>query len=194
MSATAAGARRLERTLSLARRVRRCAPAVLLLGAVSACTTAPTPYQPLGEAGGYEEARLQPNVYRVSFRANRATLETRVIDFLFLRAAELTRAAGYTHFAILEDFGRTRVDRVPRAGAGFGLGYGTGGRSSFWSLGFHTGVPTEEESVVVYNLAILVIRLFGAEEAKGRSDAFEAEYLIRSLGPRAHAAPTPAKP
>jgi hypothetical protein len=174
--------------------VRLCAPAALVLGGLTACTTPPTPYQPLGEAGGYEEARLQPNVYRVSFRANRYTPETRVIDFLFLRAAELTQAAGYTHFAILEDFGRTRVDRVPRAGAGFGMGYGTVGRSSFWSLGFHTDVPAEQASVVAYNLGILLIRLLGPDETKGRSDAFEAEYLIRSLGPRAQAQPTPAKP
>ena len=150
-----------------------------------ACATDPTPYQPLDEKkGGYEQTQLQERVYRVSFRGNRYTRETDVIDFLFLRCAELARDNGFSHFQIQEDYGRTQVDLRPRGpSSSVGLGFGIASRRSFWGLGFGTGAP-RYEGVVSYHLAMFVIHLLTPEEASSAAGAYEAEFLIRSLTPK----------
>jgi len=170
---------------------RRRAVAAGLLAALglAACTLQPTPYQPLGELGGYEETRLQPRVYRVSFRGNRATPETAVLDFLYLRCAELTEQAGFTHFAIQEDFGRTQASLRPAPQSSVGVGMGFGTPRSFWSMGF--GAPLSEPDyrfAVDYRLGVFVIRMLGAEEAKAAAGpVYEAGYLIRSLAAKKEA-------
>lgn len=168
--------------------------AAWVIVALAGCALQPTPYQPLEESGGYEETRLQERVYRVSFRGNRATPETTVLDFLFLRCAELTQESGYSHFVIQEDFGRTRMSlrSAPRSSVGVGLGFGS--RSSFWSLGF--GAPlgaADYEATVSYHLAVFVIRMVGEDEARelnAREDGpqvYEARYVLRSLEPKKRA-------
>jgi hypothetical protein len=153
---------------------------------LAACAVNPTPYQPLGEEGGFEETRLQERIFRVSFRGNRYTAETDVIDFLFLRSAELTRQNGFSHFAVQQDFGRTQVDLVgtgPRTSVG--LGFGMSSRHSFWGMGFGTGMAPQYEGAISYHLAMFVIRLLKPEEAaQAGGQTFEAEYLIRSLTPK----------
>jgi hypothetical protein len=59
-----------------------------------------TPYQKAGFSGGYKEARLEPNVYLVSFKGSPFTHKSRVRDFALLRCAELTLENGYRFFAI----------------------------------------------------------------------------------------------
>jgi len=157
--------------------------ALAALAALAACTLQPTPYQPLSEAGGFEETRLQPAVYRVSFRGNRATAETTVLDFLYLRCAELTKKSGYSHFAIQEDFGRTQagVRAGPRSSVGMGLGFGS--PHSFWSMGFAAPLgDTNYETVVDYHLAIFVIRMLSDEESKqAQGPVYDAGFLMQSL-------------
>lgn len=73
-------------------------PLLLLL---AACTG--TPYQPLDpEKGsvGYSSALLKNHYAQVRFSGNPNSDRERVRDFAFLRAAELTKAAGFTHFRI----------------------------------------------------------------------------------------------
>ena len=60
-----------------------------------------TPYQPLGRNGGYSEIRQSENVFRVSFRGNGFTTESRAYDFAVRRAADLTLQHGFTHFDIV---------------------------------------------------------------------------------------------
>jgi hypothetical protein len=158
----------------------------LALATLAGCTLQPTPYQPLGEAGGYEEARLGERVYRVSFRGNRATPETTVLDFLYLRCAELTHQAGFTHFEIEQDFGRTQLGLRPGPGASLGVGMGFGGPRSFWGMGF--GGPLGEpdyEAVVNYHLAVFVIRMLDDAQARqaqsDKNQVYDADYLLKSL-------------
>ena len=161
----------------------------LLLPTLGACTLQPTPYQPLDKAGGYEQSRLQERVYRVSFRGNRATRETTVLDFLFLRCAELTRESGFTHFVVEQDFGRTQLElHSTGVSSSVGVGMGFGGRRSFWALG--VGAPLsapDYEAAVSYHLAVFVIRMLTPDEAraleagKGQGQVYEAAYLLHSL-------------
>jgi hypothetical protein len=54
----------------------------------------------MGFKGGYEETRLDENVFLVHFRGNGYTRMERAQDFVILRAAELTIESGYKYFAI----------------------------------------------------------------------------------------------
>jgi hypothetical protein len=50
-------------------------------------------------SGGFTETQIDTNVWRVSFRGNRATDTERTADFALLRSAELALANNFTHFA-----------------------------------------------------------------------------------------------
>lgn len=156
--------------------------AALLL---ASCSSNPTPYQPIGEEGGYEESRLQKRIYRVSFKGNRHTREADVLDFLFLRSAELTVKNGFTHFIVQKDFGRTQMDLQAESSGprfGFGLGFGRSSRRSFWGLGFGTSSPSHYSATISYHLAMFVIKMLNAEEAAPLGDkAFHASFMIESL-------------
>lgn len=158
--------------------------ALALLAAASgaACTPRPTPYQPLGESGGYEETRLQENVYRVSFKANPSTAETTVLDYLYLRCAELTQEAGYSHFLIVQDFGKSQTESRPRARMGIGLGFFSGARNSFWSAGASAPLGSSGyERSISYHLGFFVIRMLKPEQAREEPDALEVAFLLKSL-------------
>ena len=159
---------------------------VLFLGA--GCAGKPTPYQPRDKDGwGYEESQLQERVFRVSFKGNRRTQEADLLDFLFLRCAELTQRNGFTHFVIKEDYGRTQVSRAnsgPRFGFGFGVGRSRARSHSFFGLGFGSGAPAGDV-YISYHLGMFVIELKTAQEAEAfGTNAMEAKYLIKSLTPK----------
>ena len=149
---------------------------------LAACTPKPTPYQPLGKKGGYEETRLKENVYRISFRGNRYTRETAVIDYLYLRSAELTRDAGFSHFVIVQDYGKTQGAVAPRSGFSIGLGFSSGiRRRSAFGVGGHLPFSPGYGTVVDYHLGVLVIRMMNAEEAKEEKDVLDVDFLLKSI-------------
>ena len=53
--------------------------ALALLMMVAGCSTKPTPYQEINKGFGYDETRLQPDVYRISFRGSRKTRESNML-------------------------------------------------------------------------------------------------------------------
>ncbi|MCZ6644745.1 MAG: hypothetical protein O7B79_00755 [SAR324 cluster bacterium] len=155
---------------------------LLAIALLSACTPEPTPYQPLGEQGGYEETRLQKNVYRVSFKANPYTSETDVLDYLYLRSAELTRQAGFSHFLIVQDVGKTQAR--PRTGTRFslGLGFGRGIRGGHFGAGALLPLHSGYDGVTVqYRLGVFVFRMLSPEEAKTEPEALEIDFLMKSI-------------
>jgi hypothetical protein len=68
--------------------------------ALCSCVAA-TPYQRWGNRGGYLERRLGEDEYEVSFSANVWTDGAAIYDFALLRAAEIGRGLGFTHFVVL---------------------------------------------------------------------------------------------
>ncbi|HUJ73711.1 MAG TPA: hypothetical protein VL359_02590 [bacterium] len=154
------------------------ATALLVSGLLAACTVLPTPYQPLAGNGGYEEVRLQPDVYRVSFQGNAETRPVDVIDFAFLRCAELTLAAGYTHFVVLQQSAHTGMDYIPRSSFGVGAGMGFRG-DPLMAGGFYS--PPIYDYYVRDRAAILLIKMLSTEQAKSVPLAFDAAYVVKSL-------------
>ncbi|HEU0095810.1 MAG TPA: hypothetical protein VFQ52_05105, partial [Rhizomicrobium sp.] len=77
----------------------RTLPLALVTGLLAGCAT-PSPYAPRlqGQATGYTDRALAQNRYRITFTGNSVTPRETVESFLLLRAAEVTRAAGYSNF------------------------------------------------------------------------------------------------
>lgn len=94
--------------------------------ALTACATA-TPYQPnipgQQASGGFSEARLEQNRFRVTFAGNNLTSRDTVERYLLYRAAEVTVAEGYDWFSLVE----RSTDRKARTYVEPGPAYGPGG-------------------------------------------------------------------
>lgn len=73
-----------------------------------ACSS--TPYQPQSFRGGFSEAQLDKNVFRVTFQGNAYTSIEDAQEMTLLRCAELTLKNEFTHFAIADGYGRTDPD------------------------------------------------------------------------------------
>lgn len=67
--------------------------ALLFAGCMSA-------YQPRGMTGGYEEQKLDEDMYRVSFQGNGNTPRGVVLKYFLYRCAELTLERGYVYFEL----------------------------------------------------------------------------------------------
>lgn len=94
---------------------------------------APAAYAPRqpGQMTGYTDRQLTPTRYRVTFTGNSVTPREQVEDDLLLRSAEVTLAAGYTHF--LFDTRDTRADTRYDAFSGARPGPYFGG-FGYWSF------------------------------------------------------------
>ncbi len=164
-----------------------------LLG-LAACAT-PTAYAPAADehGAGYSDQRLATNRYRVSFVGNAATRRDTVENFLLLRAAEVTRDAGYQWFEF--DTRNTESKTTYHTDfadyPGFGPGYGWYWHSwaydpwdPYWRSGATTFPTTSYQ-------AYAEIILLTPEQAKGDAHALQASDVIARLGPQA--APPPAR-
>ena len=98
---------------------------LLLLALLAVACGGPTPYRQAGALWGeygYSDVALGGEEYGVTVRATGATPDARVADMLVLRAAEVARDHGRTHFIVLHhDAGvrndpGTRVLSVPVGG------------------------------------------------------------------------------
>ena len=169
--------------------------ALLLAG----CMT-PTPYAPRleGERAGYTDRALTQNRYRVTFTGNSATPRETVETYLLLRAAEVTRAAGYSSFVF--DTRNTKAnhtyDTIPsgppdpyfaRRGAFGGFG-GYGGFGGWGGFGFAYD-PMVDVVVHTNYDAYAEIVLLTPEQAAREPRAMNANDVISRLGPEA--APKP---
>ena len=120
---------------------RAFAKPALLLGllVLAGCAT-PAPYAPRGpgQATGYTDRQISDNRWRVTFTGNSVTTREMVENDLLLRAAEVTLAAGQTHFLFdtRDTRAQTRYDAIPTGpGLGYGAGFGYGFGRGYW--GFH---------------------------------------------------------
>jgi hypothetical protein len=71
---------------------------VLLISFLMGCATA---YQHNALTGGYTNARVDSNTYRVRFKGNNYTSREKVEHYLLYRCAEITDQLGYGHFVVV---------------------------------------------------------------------------------------------
>ena len=169
----------------------RAFPFLLAAALLTGCMT-PTPYTPRteGQGTGYTDRALTSTRYRVTFTGNSVTPRDTVENYLLLRAAEVTRAAGYSAFMF--DTRNTRAnhtyDAVPYGPPGpyWGFARGWGGWGG-WGFAYDPAVDV----VVRTNYeAYAEIVLLTPEQAAKEPRAINAADVIAHLGPEA----APPKP
>ena len=176
-------------------RFSRLAAALGLTLTLAGCMV-PAAYGPRGpgETTGYTDRELAPGRYRVTFTGNSATARDTVQDFLLLRAAEVTLAAGGTHFVF--DDRDTRARTTYHANPAF---YGPGfyGPAGFGGWGFRPrwgygpfGPPLMISQTTRYEASAEVVVLKSGQEAN-EPRAVDAREIISHLSPEAHPAPAP---
>lgn len=91
---------------------RRAALLLAAIVALAGCATGgPTEYGPKFGVFGYSDERRSDGAIRVRFTGNSETPQTTVEGFALYRAAEVTLAAGFDRFAVMERSFRHRLDR-----------------------------------------------------------------------------------
>ena len=193
---------------SALKRLLSAAVAVMLF-ALAGCETGPVykPREP-GQAVGYTDQQLTANRYRVTFAGRSSTKREEVENYLLRRAAEVTLAAGYTHFVFdtrnteaktyyRQDFD-TFADPYFRPGFGYGYGSYFGPRAWYWSTWpydpFPPYLPSEIRPITSYS-AYSEIVILNADQATGERNAISARELLDRLAPQVPAeAAKPAQP
>jgi hypothetical protein len=166
-------------------------PLLLAAGLLAGCMT-PTPYAPRteGQRTGYTDRALTQTRYRVTFTGNSVTPRETVENFLLLRAAEVTRAAGYSAFMF--DTRNTRANHTYDA-----MPYGPPGPGPYWGLrrgwgGWGFAYDPAVDVVVRTNYeAYAEIVLLTPEQAAKEPRSINAADVISHLGP--DAAPKPSQ-
>jgi hypothetical protein len=172
----------------------RALPLTLAAGLLAGCM-APSPYAPrlVGQSTGYTDRALTQTRYRVTFTGNTVTPRETVESYLLLRAAEVTRAAGYTHFMFDTRNTRTNtsVQTVPYGPPPdpFWGGYGRRGYWGGWGFAYEPAVDV----VVRTNYeAYAEIVLLTPEQAAKEPRSLNANEVIARIGPDA-APPKPSQ-
>lgn len=142
----------------------------LLLGGCS------TKYHEMGFTGGVAAEPVMTDVYRIIARGNGYTSADRVQDFALLKAAETTLAAGASHFVIVDQANRTRVDVVQSPGTVQTSVVGRTAVSTYTPGSTDTFIKPGE------SLIIRVVRLKPGEPPP--TGALPAQDLVNTLGPR----------
>jgi hypothetical protein len=171
----------------------RALPLTLAACLLAGCST-PTPYAPRteGQRTGYTDRALTQNRYRVTFTGNTVTPRETVESYLLLRAAEVTRAAGYSAFEF--DTRNTKTNRSyetvpygpppdPFFGRRGGYGYWGG-----WGFAYD---PMVDVVVRTNYEAYAEIVLLTPEQAAKEPRAVNAADVISHIGPDAAPKPKP---
>ncbi|MDH3596157.1 MAG: hypothetical protein OEU09_22860 [Rhodospirillales bacterium] len=151
---------------------------------LAACAALPTPYQPAADpfSYGYSDEQIDAETWRVSFAGNSITARGTVEDYLHYRAAEITLAAGAEGFVVVkEDIEKdvTYHGVGYPAGGYISHGYGRGYYSGF-GVGYGTSTLSPTNSYTGY----ATIRVFNQTAPAGLGTAYDANAVLRVLGPK----------
>jgi hypothetical protein len=154
-------------------RVTRWCVAALAFTLLSGCATK---YQEMGFTGGVVAEPVMTDVYRIVARGNAYTSADRVQDFVLLKAAETTLAAGGSYFVIMDQSDRTKV--------AVGQTPGVAQTSIMGHTAITTYTPGATYNVVKPGEALIirVLRLSSGESPP--VGAWPAQDLANTIGPR----------
>ena len=189
------------------------ASVTLAVALLASCATGPE-YKPRaeGESIGYTDLQLSPTRYRVTYSGNSSIRRENVENYLLRRAAELTLAAGYSHFAFDQRDTEARTyyrETFSSFDPVFGYPY-FGPRAFYWSswpyyppyggfgpygygYGYGYGFGGDLRPVTSYS-AYAEIVMLNTEQTGGNPDAIDAQFILRQLTPPPTAAAPTAQP
>lgn len=80
---------------------RKAIGLAFVIGVVLSLSGCGTKYQEMGLSGGVSAQQITADTYRISARGNAYTGSATVQDYVLLKAAETTKAAGASHFILV---------------------------------------------------------------------------------------------
>jgi len=161
--------------------------ATVLTVGLSGCATGPTAYGPAqGNGLGFASQQIESDRFNVSFTGRDAD-EAR--NLALLRAAELTKGAGFSHFRVIG----SGVDQKSRSGSpistSVGVGVGSGSRRGYYRGGSSTnvgvGIGINDIGRALQGKKVTVgmeIILLNATEELA-DNVYEADSIITSVRP-----------
>jgi len=152
---------------------------------LTACATGPTAYGPAQNTGlGFASQKIESDRFQVSFTARSAD-EAR--NLALLRAAELTKGEGFSHFRVIgsdtssHDLGGSPISTSVGVGIGSGgYSYGRGSRTNVGvGIGINDIARALQGSKVTASLEII---LMNATDNLP-DNVYEADSIINSIRP-----------
>lgn len=128
-----------------------------------------TPYQDMGFRGGVEAQQMTADTYRIKSRGNAYTARSDVQDYVLLKAAETTKAAGGKYFVLIGSEDATRRSVVVSGSA-----YSTGDR---FGVSTNSSATASELIRPGQDSYIRVLK-------EPTPDAFTADEIIQHVGGR----------
>jgi len=150
---------------------------------LTACTTGPTAYGPAQNTGlGFASQKIESDRFQVSFTARSAD-EAR--NLALLRAAELTKGAGFSHFRVIGSDTSSHDRGGSPISTSVGIGVGSGGyrRGSRTNVGVGIGINDIARALQGSKVtASLEIILMNATDNLP-DNVYEADSIINSIRP-----------
>ena len=142
-----------------------------------------TKYQARGFTGGFEDARIDSNTFVISVRGNAFTSAERTELMALLRAAEVTSAAGFDYFVIIDEknYAQTGVFTTPSTSTTTGTATAYGNMANI-----QTRTTTTPESAIPFSKprSGMRIKAFNGPKPADNPNAYSALEVIDNLGPR----------
>jgi hypothetical protein len=134
-----------------------------------------TKYQEMGFTGGVSAEQITKDTYRIVARGNGNTRSTTIQDYALLKAAETTKAAGATHFAIISAADATTSDTI--------VVPGTSTTTFSGNTAYTTRSPGYVDNIIKpgQDVHIRVLKLASGQQVPG---AYSADEIIQFIGPR----------
>lgn len=153
--------------------MKKIVVALGLAVALAGCQTQYGEMNPI--TGGVTADQITPDVYRISAKGNGYTSAARVQDFVLLKAAETTLAAGGTHFTIVGIQNTSEMDAVQMPGSFNMTRYGNVTYGSYSPGLTDTFMRPGQDAY---------IRIIRAGTGQQVQRAFDAAGIVRVIGPR----------
>ena len=134
-----------------------------------------TKYQDMGFTGGVAAEQVTADTWRIRARGNAYTGSATVQDFVLLKAAETTQAAGGTHFQIITAADASRASTIVTGG---------GSTTTFsGNTAFTTSGPVVADTVIKPGQDVY-IRILKLPPGQSPAGVFSAAEIIQFTGPR----------
>ncbi len=145
---------------------------VLFCVALAGCATK---YQEMGFTGGVAAAQITADTWRIQARGNAYTNSSTVQDYVLLKAAETTQAAGGTYFQIVSAADASRASTFVTPG--------TSTTSFVGNTAFTTTSPGSVDTVIKpgQDVYIRVLKLPPSAPTPG---VYSAAEIVQFIGPR----------
>lgn len=123
----------------------------LCLIVVSSFTGCATAYQAEGITGGFNDTRIDENMFIVTFKGNGYTGLIKSTDFALLRCGEVCKENGFLYFKIIDDKADKSTDKA------------------FWGHNsFDTSKPSNRNTIICF-------------KDKPEGISYNAEYIVKGL-------------